>query len=69
MNRINEKPRSWGYNSQGREMNGNTKYNTSDTFLSTVDVERMFGCSSDELCPDMLARLPEMLVIPEWESW
>ena len=48
-------------------MNGTLDYESK--LLSQEEVERLFGCQPDELCPDMLARFPEMLVIPEWESW
>ena len=66
MNGTKEKPRSCGNSDRGGELDTNNYY---ITHLTPCEVERMFGCSPEELCPDMLVRLPEMLVVPEWESW
>lgn len=36
--------------------------------LTAEEVERLFHCQPEELCPDMLVRDPETLVIPSWEE-
>jgi len=36
--------------------------------LSQEEVECMFGCRAEELCPDMLVIDLETLVIPHWEN-
>ena len=36
--------------------------------LSQEEVERLFHCQPEELCPDMLARNSEQLVIMRYEE-